>query len=390
MNNNSITEYGRYLTGLISSVINSAAPQKPFKGMDWERLYKLALLHNVAALVYPAIKELDPPEEVMKKFEYSNNRTLAREARQELEARRIFEALHSEGIKFIILKGTHLKNFYPLPHMRTQSDVDICMSKEDRARGMKLMHSFGYELDESIDYTDEYSKDNYFIYEFHSDIMSNKSEFHSAFSEPFSKAKPLDDDGMTFVFTDEYFYLHLFFHLYKHFISGGCGIRHFCDMYIFEKSHPDMDKEVILKVIKEYNTEEFYENLNKLLLCMFEGKAPDNAQEQILAFIFKSSEHGTFQVYRTASLFSKKTDITRFDQFKYLLGNCFPGVEVMKKRYPILEKAPVLLPVCWVRRGCYSIFCNREVLRRQKKELEIINSDEVKEAQNARHLIGIK
>ncbi len=389
MNNNSITEYGRYLTELISSVINSTAPQKPFKDMDWEQLYKLALFHNVAALVYPAVKALGAPENIVREFEYSNNRTLAREARQELEARRVFEALHNEGIKFIILKGTHLKNFYPLPHMRTQSDVDICMSKEDRSRSMKIMHELGYLLDASIDYNDEYSKDNYFIYELHSDIMSNKSEFHDVFTDPFSKVRPLDN-GNTFVFTDEYFYLHLFFHLYKHIISGGSGIRHFCDLYIFEKHHPDIDRDFVLDVIKKYNAEEFYGHLNELLLCMFENKEPDNDHAQILNFIFKSGEHGSFSVYRTSSLFNKKTTITAFDQFKYLMGNFFPGIEVMKKRYPVLEKAPVLLPVCWVRRGCYSVFCNREVLKRQKKELEIINSDEVKEAQNARNLIGIK
>ncbi|MBQ1978146.1 MAG: hypothetical protein II225_05280, partial [Ruminococcus sp.] len=82
--------------------------------------------------------------------------------------------------------------------------------------------------------------------------------------------------------------------------------------------------------------------------------------------------------------------LTFFDKVSYFLHNWFPGARTMQKRYPVLKKAPFLLPICWVRRIFYTIFFNRSALKEQKDEIKRLNAKELKEAKLIRSLAGIK
>lgn len=388
--NTKLIEYGKYLASLIASSINETAPKEPFDGMDWERLYSLALLHNVAVLIYPAVKALDPPAEIMEKFTYNYNRMIAREARQEIEAQRVFSALDAAGTRFIKMKGIVLKNHYPMPYMRTHSDVDICMTSEDRKKSRPIMEALGYKFINGIDYHDEYEKDRFFIYELHSSVMSKRSPFYNIFDNPFDKATP-DTEGPGYIFTDKYFYLGLVIHLYKHFVSEGCGIRLLCDLYVFEKTHPELDINSITRILEKYDLAEFYSCIRNLCDCLFGGKELDGRLTLIAEFILRSGEYGSPELKRLSWISSDKSANLSFrDKSKYFLHNWFPGVRTMKRRYPILEKAPILLPVCWVRRGFYTLFFKPQALKEQHGEIKKMNSDEMKAAKQARILAGVK
>ncbi len=385
-----IIEYGRYIAKLIASSVNNSTPPEAFDGIDWEVLYQCATFHNVSALIFPSVSKLSVPAEVMDKFKYDNYRMVAREARQELESRRIFKLIGDNGIPFIKLKGITIKNIYPLPYMRTHSDIDICVSPSDRERCKQIMKDAGYKLDSSIDYHDEYSKDNFFIYEIHSSVMSLRSPFYSMFDDPFSKTKR-DSDNTGYVFTDEYFYLSLFIHLYKHFISEGCGIRLFSDLYVFSKNHPDLDMGFIRDILKNYGLIEFYGHITRLCELLFDGGELDGRYAAISEFIFRSGEYGSPELKRISWISSDKSaNISFSDKTRYFLGNWFPGVKVMSKRHPVLNKAPFLLPFFWIHRGFYTLFRRPHSLRKQRDEIKKMNSDEIKTAKHVRNLAGIK
>ncbi len=390
MDNNSTNLYGRYLTSLIGSSINNTAPEKPFEGINWESLYKLADFHNVSVLIFPVVSAMNLPEEVMKKFYYDNKLLIAREARQEIESQYIFGLLNQNDIKFIKLKGIVMKNLYPMPYMRTSSDIDIFMSSEDRLRARAIMAKAGYTLDEDIDYNDAYSKDNFYIYELHSSIVTSKSPYVSLFSDPFSTAHK-DADGTNYVLNPTYFYIHMIVHLLNHFLSGGCSIRQLCDLYIYEKFHKDFNAEKVREIIKDYNLTDFMDNVRELTFALFEGKELNSEQNQIADFIFKSGEYGNGTLKRISWLADDKaSDWTFGKKCKYFLSLWFPNVDTMKKRYPFVEKAPFLLPFYWVRRILYTIFFNRSAIKEQRNEIKTLNSKELKEAQRIRKLSGLK
>lgn len=390
MSDINILEYGGYLASLMGSVINDTAPEKPFEGIDWEYMHRLANHHNVLSLIYPAVSSLNIPKEVFSKFYYDNRVLLTRSTRQEIEAQCVFEALNKEGIRFIKLKGIVLEKFYPKSYMRSHSDIDLFMSKEDRERAKTIMKELGYTLKGEIDYNDEYEKDEFYLFELHSSLVTDSSPYKDLFTDPFKNAVQ-DADGINFVLCDEYFYLHLIIHLLNHFMSGGCGVRHLCDIYVFEKTHPQLNLKFIEEKLEGFGLSKFLSTIRKLFAALFEGKKLSKEQEDIASFIFSSGEYGSDNL-KHISWLSKDKHITWTFTKKcgYFLKLWFAPVSIMKKRYPILEKAPILLPVCWIRRIFYAIFFKRSSVKKQYHEIKRLNSDELKEAKRIRNLAGLK
>ncbi len=383
--------YGKLLASLIGHSLKGTAPLQPAEDIDWEELYSLSALHNVTALIYPAVSKLSIPEEIRNRFEYDNHRLIAREARQEFESQRVFTALNDAEIPIIKLKGIVIKNLYPIPYMRTAADVDICLTKNDREKAKSVMKALGYTLNNSIDYHDEYTKDSFFIYELHSDVVSSLSPLYNLFVNPFEKATVENSNPKQLKLTDEYFYLNLVMHLYKHFISEGCGLRLFSDLYVFRKKCTNLDNTFITNILKEYNLTEFHDNILQLNSCFFEGNNYSDKLQTIAEFIFKSGEYGNSELKKLSWLSSDKSaKLTFSDKVRYFFRNWFPGAKAMEKRYPVLKKAPVLLPVCWVRRIFYTIFFKRSAIKEQKNEIKRLNSKELREAKRIRTLAGIK
>lgn len=387
----SFSLHSRYLASLMGHSIKGTAPLNPSDEINWNHILTLAHFHNITALIYPTLKHLDIPKDIMSRFEYENHRLLAREARQEIEAQRVFSALHKGGISFIKLKGIVIKNLYPLPHMRTQADVDICMTKEDREKAKPIMAELGYNLDSSIDYHDEYSKDDFFIYEIHSDIMSKSSPLYNLFLNPFEKSVPDKSRDGEMILSNEYFYLNLVIHLYKHFVSEGCGLRLFSDLYIFRRTCEHLDTDFVTTTLEDYGLLEFHNTLLRLCSCFFEGNEYTDDLTEISNFIFRSGEYGNAELKKLSWISSTKSaNLTFFDKFSYFMKNWFPSAKTMKRRYPVLEKAPFLLPVCWIRRIFYTLFFKRSAIKVQRNEIRRLNGNKLKEAKHIRNLAGLK
>ena len=390
MSNADILKHGTYMASLIGSVINGTAFRKPFEGMDWEYLYRLSGHHNILSLIFPAVSSMDIPKEVFHKFYYDNRLLLARSTRQEIETHQVFGVLNKAGIRFIKLKGIVIQNLYPKPYMRSHSDVDIYMTKDDRERAQALMKELGYTLTTTIDYNDEYKKDDFYLFELHSSLLTESSPYKALLAEPFKNVVQ-DADGVNFVLNDEYFYLHLLVHLLNHFLSGGCGIRQLCDIYIFEKTHPSLDLNLIEKKAEAFGLTVFLHTIRTLCTSLLEGKELTKDEKDIAAFIFSSGEYGSDNLKHISWLSKDKHITWTFTKkCRYFLKLWFPGANTLKKRYLILEKAPILLPVCWIRRIFYTIFFKRSSIKNQYEEIKRLNSDELKEAKRVRNLAGLK
>lgn len=382
--------YGKYLSHLVASTLNNTVPEEPFEGIDWAQFFRLAEFHNVIALVYPAIKNFAIPDHILTKWIYANNRMVAREARQDIEAQTILGIFAKYDIPFIKMKGIVTKHFYPAPYMRAQADIDLCVSEENRKRCDSILENLGYKLFASIENTDEYMKDNFFYYEIHSSVYDSNSDFRSLFADPFSKAVK-DKNGVGYVFTDEYFFLHLITHLYKHFVFEGCGLRLFCDLYIYRKAHPNLDMDFIYNTLSDYEITEFYNSITELTECLFGDKDFDQKSTDIATYIFNCGDHGSDTIRRLTNITNdKEKSFSMKNKLKFRLQIYFPPAYTLKNRYRILEKAPVLLPFCWIVRGFSTLFFKRSAIKEQKKIIGTLNSEEILEAQRIQKLAGVK
>jgi len=378
MQDTELLKYGKYLTSLIASVILKTTPPAPFEGIDWKELFKLAKMHDSTTVIYPALTKFDIPEDALQLFEKEKNLIVSRTTRQDIEAERVLGTLEKNDIKYIRLKGSHIKDLYPAPCMRTFCDIDIYVSKEDRERAKPLMRELGYILDCEIDYHDEYKKDDFYVYEIHSPLVSENSFHHNLFTDPFNKAKASQKNKFDYVLNNEYFYLHLFFHLYGHFIHRGCGIRLFTDLLIFKESIPDVDYSFIESVLKQYDMLGFYQSVQKLIDFFFFNKPADDDTLTVAEYIFSCQANSAF----TNTL----ANYSLGDKIKYFSKMWFPPANRLIFRYPVLEKAPFLLPICWIRRFFYSLFFKRIVFIEQTNNIKSLNRKEFKAIKKARKL----
>ena len=146
-------------------------------------------------------------------------------------------------------------------------------------------------------------------------------------------------------------YLFYMVHLSKHMSEGGSGLRSILDNRIYFRCFPDMDESYLEKELEGLGLLEFARQVQVLSRCWFEtGLAIPEALEPLAQAICSVGTYGTLQMRthnRMARLRQKHPNsVMRF--FAYCLPRFFRPMSVMKRRYPVLEKAPILLPVFWV------------------------------------------
>jgi hypothetical protein len=56
----------------------------------------------------------------------------------------VLKVFNKESIPVIVLKGLVARDFYPKPELRTMSDADVLVNKEDLNRVKKLLKNLGY------------------------------------------------------------------------------------------------------------------------------------------------------------------------------------------------------------------------------------------------------
>ena len=370
-------KHSLYMSMLMASGIRGTDPPAPFEGIDWIFLIKLSEKQDVILMIAPAVKKLSLPDDAKALFKELHNFYLARITRQSIEADVVLNSLSSNNIRYIKMKGFHIKDFYPADYMRSRTDIDLCLDKENLPKAKPIMESFGYTLKNTTDYHDEYEKDDFYIFELHSSLVSPKEKYAKIFSEPFSESETHQSDT-DYRLKAEYLYLHLFFHLYHHFTTTGCGIRLFADFLVFKEYVKDADFGFIESIIKKYKMTEFYATLKKLLGYFFYGEKCEEHITNIASYIFINETTGVYK-YHVASL-------GFFGKVKYFLKNWFPSAKDLSFRYPVLIKAPVLLPVCWIRRIFYSLFFNRSAFKQQAESIRTASSQEYKKIKNVRRM----
>lgn len=375
MNRNDFLKHSRYLSHLMSAAIKQTEPSTPFEGINWEFLIALAKKHDSLLMIEPALNKLSLPDEVRKAFNELKNFYLARIIRQNIEAENVLSRLEKQNIRYLKMKGSHIKDFYPDPLMRSFNDIDLLIDKENLLKAKPLMESLGYTLKNSVDYHDEYEKDSFYIYELHSSLVSKKEKYRKVFENPFEKAIQ-EKNSLGFKLRNEYLYLHLFFHLYNHFTSTGCGVRLFADFLVFREYIKDIDQKFIDSVIEKYKMTEFKATVDELTDYFFFGKEVSEKTEKIAEYIFTNETTGVYKFHVASFGF--------FGKIGFFLRNWFPKAKDLAFRYPVLEKHPVLLPVCWIRRIFYTLFFNRKAIKEQAESIKTVNSEEYKQIKEIR------
>ncbi len=342
------------LLDLLNSVLKDKQPKEPDHAIDWGALLNAAEAHSAANMACYAAERLERvPPDIMKRWREVRDKALMKDVIQRAEFEKLSAALKAHGIRFIPLKGFILKSLYPQSDMRLMSDIDLLIDAENAPAARDIMTSLGYGCEEyGRGVHDVYYKRPVMNVEIHRELFGYEGrEFAAVFADPWGSAS---DSGGLWQMTPDYCFAYTLAHAAKHFEEGGTGIRTIMDLWLYSDSNKDsLDVNRVLSMLDATGSGDICRKMLRLSRVWFGGEAHDQGTLETQRYVFRSGTYGTYENFLNNS-------IERSGRGKYVLELIFPPFDRMKRHYPELKKAPVLLPFCWLCRLVTKPIVNRK------------------------------
>lgn len=344
----------------------------------------LAQKHDLAHLIGHAVGNLGLPEsDILMKLKRLAIQAVYRYVKQDCEFERICQMLEQAQIPFIPLKGAVIRKLYPEPWMRTSCDIDILIHESDLEKAIDLLTSvLQYSTDHKKNYHDVslFSKQGVHL-ELHFSIQETMENIDRLLSRVWDYAYPVTQ--YRFALQNEFLMFHLLAHMSYHFIGGGCGIRPFLDIFLLRKQKK-YDEFMLRGYLAQCGIEKFYDSVLDLINVWFQGGTSTALTGRMERYLLSGGTYGS-QEQRIAVRQQRQGG-----RLGYLLSRVFMPYRVLKIRYRVLERYPILFPVMQVYRWIELLFGGR--LNRSVKEAKIVwqtDDAQSKEANDFLRQIGL-
>lgn len=310
---------------------------------------------------------------------------------QRAEMTKVLSAeLDKAGIDHILFKGFVVRNYYPVPELRTFGDVDIIIHKEDRQRSDELMTSLGFTRTEDWEPSYAYKRGAEY-YELHSRVIgfdvSDKADFVGYFGRIWDHTQPAQVVHLEHAWElkPEFHFLYLLTHIAKHISRSGAGVRMYLDLAFFIKRFgPALDWDWVVAEMEKLNLLDFaavalagVERWFGVASPMTLKAVPAEVVEDFTEFTISGGVYG-YVGRDQGTMFLKqqnRNDEEEMSKFRTLIHHAFPPVKALVNKYAWLEKFPWLLPVAWILR---LIDKRKEWGRFAESTRQILSADEEK------------
>ena len=361
------------VTMLSAAIRKENAEISDYKDINWSELINEADEHKVTPLIYSSINKTD----IISTIDKDTLNTLKRkvfnssvgQSRHIKTVASVLDSFNKADIPVIVLKGLVVRDYYPMPDLRTMCDADVLVHEEDLDKVSALMISLGYTKTKE---KDDHGAHIVFhkgssVFEVHWTLINDRF-----FKGDKSFEKKLWDDAMevevgrvkTLSLSLEDLAVHLCTHMAVHLAYSGFGVRQLTDLVVLvEKKGKQIDWVSFIDKTKESGVYKFsiaiFTICNKLFNMEIpkeiskEPKIKEKYIDQLIQDIFDSGVHGKKDKDRVfANEFA-------FDQgegaadgsmsiFKKFMKLLFPPVSQMSDKYNYAKKFIVLAPVAWI------------------------------------------
>lgn len=344
---------------------------------DWQQFYQLARMHKLKAVTCETMWGI--PEFC------SGNQALAavwqRESILETvgQAQRtsalllVTQALERGGIQYAVVKGAVCRELYPQPDLRPSGDEDILIHPADLEKCSELFRQEKltlFQAKEGDPVTHWADKQTGLHIELHTALLSgDRAEeklLNRFFSEQLAHTVSIHIQNRTVAtLPPTYHFLFLVCHALKHFISGGFGIRTVCDVVAYaERYAEEIDKETVYGWLDAIRGRIFLDQLFAIGSNYFDFDIAANGwtlssppnETEMLEDIMDAGIYGQSSMSRRHSAGIVLQAVENKSNQASALSAAFPSRQKLLGRYPVLKRAPMLLPACWAHRlGKYAI-----------------------------------
>lgn len=301
----------------------------------------------------------------------------------------LLEAFEKNGVDYLPVKGCLLKGLYPKPELRSMGDADILIRQKHYVEACRIMGELGFVLQSEDDHV-FYWKSPALSVELHKCLAPPMDrDYYAYYGTGWHLA--VQQAGCRYELSTEDHYVFLFAHFARHYRFSGIGCRHVLDLYVYRRQYPEMDSTYIHRELKKLALAEFHENILRLLAVWFDGAQTDAVTEFITDFIFSGGTWGNWENHLLsgqirAAVPGKKIRHTKLHS---ALRGLFPAPELMQRKYPILQKMPILLPLFWILRILQTVIFRREAIAKRQRIIETVDDEKTKAYRRAMAYVGL-
>ena len=321
-----------------------------------KELYSVSKRFELCHLCYSPLKRIKPDIAPQLLAPFYNEFTVAvfRNRRFADELSQISELFEKEGVDHIALKGSVIRGYYPESWMRTSCDIDILVKKEELglARALleeKLGYKYVYECSHDVSFesqTGVHLELHFYLIE---DYISLSAQSR-ALDGVWERSVLRDGCSHARAMTDADLYFYNLAHMAKHFLSGGCGIKPFIDLWVLE-NRVQFNAAEREKLVELGELNAFLDASKRLMSVWFFGNEYTSESRTFEKYLLHGGVYGTVENKVRVGVARKQ------GRLSYIISRIFPSYKTMRNMYPSLEKRKILLPIYHLRRWCRVLFC---------------------------------
>ncbi len=312
-------------------------------------LYRLAKRHDLAHIVSQILHDSQVPVDANLKKQLQSDAVMSVYRCEQLKfaGEEIGAIFEQAEIPYIPLKGSVIRPYYPLDSMRTSCDIDVLVHEDRLEQAIAALEEKGYTRGKRRYHDVAMYSPNRIHLELHFHIREHRDNLDTVLQEAWNYA--VCTQGQRYDFRKDFFTFHLYAHAAYHFLSGGCGLRTLMDFWVMEH-RMDCPCTCAKELLQQAGIYRFAEEMSGLANRCFTEKDSEVVSDAVLQYIFQGGVYGSAENSSTV----KKTETQ--SAAAYLVKRLFMPYESMTIAYPVLKRAPYLLPFCWMARWGTALF----------------------------------
>lgn len=314
----------QFLELLRSGLWGRAADATLFKDTtDWKAVLRIATEQTVQVIVADGIEtlpqEMWPPKEMMLKLMMIRIKIQQLHTLLNTTLKQITEALNSESIPSVLLKGQGVAQNYRKPESRSCGDIDIYVGRENFAKACEIIRGMNKEEQGNTPESDQHMhlELNGVIIEVHkiASVINQRSKAedfeewtNDATIRHFSSF--YENQGTRINLPEETFNaFFILYHAIRHMFSEGVGYRQICDWsMLLHKNHQRINAEELDKKLREYRLTSIWKEFSILAhkviglpkeeIPLYPENDESDITEELAKHIFISGNFGRFDTKR--------------------------------------------------------------------------------------------
>lgn len=358
------TEY-HYLIHLLNCALSNKQPEPIPEELSLEKVFLYGKEHEVANLAFLAIENtLDINSDLYNKWKTYYYSCIKRDAEQEIMLDLVLNALHAQAVRTLQVQGTVIKKYYLSPDLRTMTDIDLIVDKQNLQKASQILQELGFVVEEENDQEWSGKNDNGYLVELHTDFFYSTRTFQngircsSALKNAFIYAT--DKKVLDCYVDNTTLYLFNLTHCLKHYLSIGAGIRRILDLYVLKNKLKDIDKKYIDAVLTACKINNKANNLINLADYWFGEGVLEEDISKVEEIIFASNNHGDREVLIKRRLAKIKVKGKKCIKLRYVFSRIFISKEMCYIHHPFCKKHKYPTFLCWIHRILVLIFCKKK------------------------------